>query len=216
MTPLQDKVLELFAKNKYLSETFYLTGGTALATFYLKHRYSDDIDFFSEKDFDNIAIEKFMLELKEKFKANELIYNKIHDRRIFYLKFPKEELKVEFTLYPFGPLKKFDLRNQIKIDSLQDIAANKLMALYDRFEPKDYFDLYFLLQKFDLDDLIKNVEKKFGMKLEKIALGSAFARAGRLGQTDQPLPKLLKKISVEKIKDFYIELARNFGQALLR
>ncbi len=30
---------------------FYLTGGTALSAFYLQHRYSEDLDFFSEKPF---------------------------------------------------------------------------------------------------------------------------------------------------------------------
>src|SRR5262249_5228082 len=29
--------------------TFYLTGGTALAAFYLNHRVSDDLDFFSDR-----------------------------------------------------------------------------------------------------------------------------------------------------------------------
>lgn len=32
------------------SRGFYLTGGTALSEFYLQHRYSDDLDFFTRKD----------------------------------------------------------------------------------------------------------------------------------------------------------------------
>ena len=30
-----------------------------------------------------------------------------------------------------------------------DIAVNKLMTIVDRFDPKDFVDLYFLLQKYD-------------------------------------------------------------------
>ncbi len=41
---LQDEVL---AELVTLGTGFYLGGGTALSRFYLQHRYSDDLDFFS-------------------------------------------------------------------------------------------------------------------------------------------------------------------------
>jgi len=40
--PAQDLILSLCSEYKYL----YLTGGTALARFYLNHRLSEDLDFF--------------------------------------------------------------------------------------------------------------------------------------------------------------------------
>lgn len=39
----QLKILEAFSKS---SKTFALSGGTALELFYLKHRFSRDLDFF--------------------------------------------------------------------------------------------------------------------------------------------------------------------------
>ncbi len=45
-------LLESFGKEKFLKQNFYLTGGTPLAAFYLRHRYSEDLDFFSETEFD--------------------------------------------------------------------------------------------------------------------------------------------------------------------
>ena len=30
-----------------LGESFFLTGGTALSAFFLEHRYSEDLDFFT-------------------------------------------------------------------------------------------------------------------------------------------------------------------------
>jgi len=41
---IQDKIL--LALKQVLS-SFYLTGGTALGRFYLNHRFSEDLDFFS-------------------------------------------------------------------------------------------------------------------------------------------------------------------------
>ena len=50
LTPFQKKVLEFFAGLKD-SQYFFLTGGMALAEFYLGHRKSFDLDMFtSEKE----------------------------------------------------------------------------------------------------------------------------------------------------------------------
>jgi hypothetical protein len=45
--PLQDKVLKFIGE---LPVEFYLGGGTALSRGYLRHRYSDDLDFFVNGD----------------------------------------------------------------------------------------------------------------------------------------------------------------------
>ncbi|PIW07184.1 hypothetical protein COW38_03270, partial [Candidatus Collierbacteria bacterium CG17_big_fil_post_rev_8_21_14_2_50_45_7] len=45
--PLQDKIL---ATVSTLETKFYLTGGTALSRGYFDHRFSDDLDFFVNRD----------------------------------------------------------------------------------------------------------------------------------------------------------------------
>ena len=45
--PFQDLVLKLIMK---VDDRFYLTGGTALGRHYLKHRYSDDLDLFVNRE----------------------------------------------------------------------------------------------------------------------------------------------------------------------
>ena len=60
---LQDKVFEVL--NDQLVD-YYLTGGTALGRFYLYHRFSDDLDFFTNH---NAAFTKqvnFMYQLLQK------------------------------------------------------------------------------------------------------------------------------------------------------
>jgi predicted nucleotidyltransferase component of viral defense system len=63
LTTLQQKFIHLFAKNELLKKYFYLTGGTALSAYYLKHRYSEDLDFFSLKPVDTLSIEVFLKEI---------------------------------------------------------------------------------------------------------------------------------------------------------
>jgi predicted nucleotidyltransferase component of viral defense system len=46
LTDHQQKALKLIAQTQ-LAEDFYFSGGTALAYFYLQHRKSEDLDFFS-------------------------------------------------------------------------------------------------------------------------------------------------------------------------
>lgn len=47
LTPLQNKFLGEFFE---LTSDFWLTGGTALSAFYLHHRYSEDLDLFTDKE----------------------------------------------------------------------------------------------------------------------------------------------------------------------
>ncbi len=47
LTDLQKKILNTFSDLPD-KEAFYLTGGTALSAFFLKHRRSHDLDFFTD------------------------------------------------------------------------------------------------------------------------------------------------------------------------
>jgi Nucleotidyl transferase AbiEii toxin, Type IV TA system len=49
LSPLQKSVLIALFGDPWFRQHFYLTGGTALSAFYLKHRYSDDLDFFTHQ-----------------------------------------------------------------------------------------------------------------------------------------------------------------------
>jgi len=73
--------LDEINKNKYLTSNFYFTGGTALSKYYLQHRYSDDLDFFSEKQIDQQLIFSIISSWKNKlgFRFNSrLILVSIH------------------------------------------------------------------------------------------------------------------------------------------
>jgi len=46
LTPKQLEFLEFIQGEPQIIKRFYLTGGTPLAAFYLKHRLSEDLDYF--------------------------------------------------------------------------------------------------------------------------------------------------------------------------
>ena len=47
LTPLHKSFIRKFSESPF-QKSFFLTGGTALAAFYLQHRLSEDLDFFTE------------------------------------------------------------------------------------------------------------------------------------------------------------------------
>lgn len=55
-TPKQQLVFDEIKNSEFVRQNFYFTGGTALSSIYLNHRLSEDLDFFSEKEFDTLPI----------------------------------------------------------------------------------------------------------------------------------------------------------------
>jgi len=60
---------------KLIYDLFYLTGGIALSEFYLQHRYSEDLDFFSEKEFKTKDIVLFLNSKKNSLETQRLNTN---------------------------------------------------------------------------------------------------------------------------------------------
>lgn len=214
LTADQEKVLDLVMKNSGISTIFYLTGGTALSEFYLHHRYSDDLDFFtSREDFPQFEIEKFAQTIKEEVGADDIVYRRLHDRRIFFFEKGKEELKIEFTYYPFVQIGEGQDISGLKIDSLEDLSANKIMALFDRIEAKDFVDIYFIIQKagISLEKILASVNKKFQFSFEPLTLGSEFAKV----RTIKELPRMKEPLSLDELKKFFEGLAMDLKPNIL-
>jgi len=164
LTAEQRSLLRSFSGSD-LRFSFYLTEGTALSAFYLFHRLSEDLDFFSEEQID---VELILAFLKSVPHVVHVQYERKFDRKMFLLQHANGQLlKVEFTTYPFQRCGQRLVVEGISIDSLEDILANKVMALTDRRDSKDYVDLFFGLKKnpeISVGELLQAAETKFGIK----------------------------------------------------
>lgn len=211
LTDKQKQILSEFAQNDFLKNNFYFTGGTVLSEYYLKHRHSDDLDFFSEEKFETQVIftlmEEWSRKLKFSFQSNfaEITY-------IFNLTFPdKEELKVDFSFYPYKRLKSGKKEEGINIDSLLDIATNKLLVVTQRTEVKDFVDLYFLLKTFTVSDLMAGVKKKFNVELDPFVVASDFLKI----EDFDYLPKMIESLKRDDLVEFYRDLSKKIGKKYL-
>ncbi|MGE5841794.1 MAG: nucleotidyl transferase AbiEii/AbiGii toxin family protein, partial [Deltaproteobacteria bacterium] len=164
LTAEQKDLLLAFTKSE-LRSSFYLTGGTCLAAFYLFHRLSEDLDLFSQEP---VGIEPVLAFLKPLPHIVDIQYERKFDRKIFLLRHANgRNLKVEFTTYPFKQCERGITVGNLAIDSLKDILVNKIMAMTDRRDSKDFVDLFFGLKEkpeLSLQDLLLATEAKFRIK----------------------------------------------------
>lgn len=203
LTSKQKYFLKEFARSE-LRDVFRLTGGTALSAFYLGHRLSEDLDFFSSEKIPFHIPEKFLKTLQD---VEEMNYTKMFDRNIFSLTFKDgDSLKTEFTYYTLKNLEETVVIDRLRIDSFLDIVVNKLCAIADRFEAKDYIDVYFSLKDgtFALRELICLAEKKCEIK------GISYILKSRLLQVPEGIDRLslLSDVTWQKVESYFRDLIK--------
>src|SRR3989338_2214922 len=102
LTANQQNLLKILSNNKFVCDFFYLTGGTALSEFYLNHRFSEDLDFFSEKEFDPQAIFVILKSIQAKIGIKKIAAEQSFNRNLFFLYLKDGDIvKIEFTFFPF-------------------------------------------------------------------------------------------------------------------
>jgi len=156
--PFQDELLKQFE-----GEKLYLTGGTCLSRFYLKHRFSEDLDFFFDgSKFTQLDFEQDFVAFVTKIKSCSDVEMTVNERAFKRLFTRREEiaLKIEFVFEPYPRIGDVVRTQNFFIDTEENIAVNKLTAVYSRKTAKDFYDLYFLLKRHDLNSLLKKTEIK--------------------------------------------------------
>ncbi len=220
LNSLQKKVLTLLAKSS-LSKRFYWTGGTLLASHYLHHRLSEDLDFFTDQKFSYNDVIGFINELQKFVDLDIVDEKRVHDRWEFLIR-NKERLRLEFVFYDFPKLKTRKQWQGVLVDSLDDLIANKVMALFDRAHPKDLFDVYCLLtrRKYSVNYLLKKVEQKFKVRISESALWGAAEKALRNLSTIEPFLLVKNQRAKEKlfaeVKDYFISHSVNYLHRVLK
>ncbi len=134
-------------------KNFYLAGGTAVALFF-HHRRSDDLDFFSEKSFREVAL---IGNLKKVGKFENLKSEK--DTLLGKL----AGIKVSFFSLPYKLLEPPLKNKNLRVAAPLDLALMKILAISDRGTKRDFIDLYLLSKQIKpLDELLILFQKKFG------------------------------------------------------
>src|SRR3989344_2280305 len=212
LTPKQLKFLECIQQEESITRNFYLTGGTALAEFYLSHRLSEDIDLFSEhREVNPDAVDSFLRKVSPKLKVKNIQRIQFLGLFTYILNFHNnDKLKVDFSYYPFPRIEKGTLYKGIQIDSIHDIAANKVHTLFMKPRARDYVDLYCILKNKDLsiEKLILDAKAKFDWHIDPLTLASQFMRVKEF--TD--FPRMLVPFNTNSMVHFFMTEAKKLGK----
>ena len=164
-----------------------LVGGTSLAL-QIGHRISVDLDLFGKLKGDAISLNNKLTEL-----AQIRLLQQTENIHIYTM----DNIKVDIVNYPYPWLKPALKIDSLKLATIEDIAAMKLAAITGRGSKKDFIDIYFILQKYALSEIIKFYEEKY-------INGSTFQVLRSLAYFDdaeeEPMPKMLVNISWQEVK----------------
>jgi predicted nucleotidyltransferase component of viral defense system len=209
----QTKILEAISNDDEICRIFYLTGGTALAEYYLKHRSSEDLDFFSECEFDIQAIGVFFAKNKKLLGIKKIDIQQSFNRNLIFLYLKNDIIKTEFTYFPFPRIEKKIKRNKLFVDSLEDIAVNKLFTIYQKPRSRDFIDLYLIIKKtgWKMAGLIKKAKIKFDWQIDYLQLGSQFT----LAEAVRDYPRMILKLKNEEWQNFFIDQAKSFSGKII-
>ena len=209
LTPKQFEFLELVKIEPQITKTFYLTGGTALSEFYLQHRLSEDLDFFTEEnEVDQKLVEAYLKKISSKLSIEEIKRTVFMGLFSYTLIFrDNSKLKVDFNYYPFPRIEKGTKYGNLSIDSLRDIAANKVHTLFVKPRDRDYLDLYFIMKNsdFELKKLILDAKVKFDWDIDRLTLVSQLLRVKEIEVLETP--KLLAPFNKKQMDDFFVNEA---------
>lgn len=206
---LDNKRIELLRKIvKTVSlNNYYMAGGTALSL-QLNLRESFDFDFCVLDMFNSdVLISELKsignIEVKQNQKGTVDVL--------------LDGVQVSFFFYPNNLLDDTVNNNEIpdlKMASILDIAAMKVAAIGGRGAKKDFFDLYNIMKKCNIDTekLASAVIKKFGTNVNYVnmIMGLSYFEDAE----SEELPRTFVEYDWNTIKQFFIDIQPKFQMAL--
>ena len=213
LTNKQKLFLKLLSHNLEIANRLYLTGGIALTAYYIPYRFSEDLDFFSEEEIDTRPVVVFFKSIQMKLGYKSMEINTSFNRNLLFLNFVDSSLKIEFTYFPFRQIEEPHVYDGIKVNSVLDIAVDKLFTIYQKPRSRDFMDLYMIESKygFSLNDLIKKARLKFDWDIDPIKLGSQFLLVTEL----KDYPRLIKPLKEKDWHNYFLEEAKKLENRIL-
>ncbi len=175
----------------------YLAGGTALAL-QVGHRISYDLDFFTNKKFKPHLFLKKIGKFAN-YQHQETSWQTVLGRL--------GDVKFSLFYYPYPVIENFSNFKEIKLASINDIAAMKIAAISERGTKRDFVDLYFILKKMTISQALDLYDKKY----QKLASNSVHVKKSLVYFKDadqEPMPRMLEEIAWLEIKKYFEDLIK--------
>ena len=211
----QKQFLAVVLQTDEILKQFYLSGGTALGSWYLHHRESYDLDFFSDRPFDGEKITHWIQQNEGKLEYRSLVVNDDFGFYTFMFRYTdNSRFKVDFNHYTSKRITKGIKWKGLEIDSMYEIAVNKIHTIRTHPRERDYIDLYFILKKtnWNIDKLLIDADKKFDMSTDLLQVAKHFLKAREITE----FPKMLVPFDIKEMCLFYERLAGTLKSKILK
>lgn len=174
-------------------QKFSLVGGTALSLKY-GHRISVDLDLFGEEDFDK---ENVIEILRDNFGDN-FVPEINHTKWAIFCYI--NNIKVDIVAYKHRLIAPLHIEEEIIMYSSEDIIAMKFNAVLGRAKKKDFWDIYELLQHYNLKEMLQYHYEKFPQQMLLISIPNAITYFADAEESEDPIS--LKGQTWDSVKAF--------------
>jgi hypothetical protein len=193
-----DLIRRLMADKEF--KDFNLVGGTALAL-KIGHRKSIDIDLFTTSDFNAKRVGDY---LARNYGPSSL--EVINNGVACFI----DDVKVDILAHRYPLVKNAELVDGVRMISQEDIGAMKLSAIYNNgTRVKDFVDVYFMLERFSLGELVRAFEVKYP-DINKDMLTKSLVYFGDV-RRDMPVDYIGRSVRWEEIEERLNGAVRNQG-----
>ncbi len=204
---LQTDFLQAFFAREH---SFFLSGGAALVGFYFGHRETHDLDLFTlENEVENGF--RLVNEVAKELKASVESIQTSPDFRRLLVKRDDEAIVVDLVReYVFQIEREKPIINGIRVDSPEEILANKLCTLLSRSEIRDLVDVRQLENAgFSLENALQVAAKK-DSGLTPAQLAWVLSQI-KLGDDSQPPGD----VAVSELRDYLSDLTNKLKRLAL-
>jgi hypothetical protein len=168
-------------------QPFNLVGGTSLSL-QIGHRISIDLDMFTHLPYENATI----IEALKPLGQLDILVDKPP-----FLQVRLDDVKMDFLKFPYDFVQDFIEVEGVRLVAIENIAIMKLLAIARRGVKKDFVDLYFILERYTLGEIVQIFEKK----LPNIDLFHIIKSLTFFGDAEPDAdPKMLIKVNWKTVK----------------
>jgi len=192
------KNLELLKGVPFVGK-YYLAGGSALSL-RLGHRYSVDLDFFSDTAESPLIIGSSLAKLGKL----EIFQN---DAGTFNGRL--NGVRLSFFIYPYPTLFPMVDFLGVKVADVLDISCMKLDAISSRGTKRDFIDLYFICQKAKpLKEILELFRKKYA-NVDCSILHILKSLVYFVDAEKDEMPQMIEEVEWEVVKNFFLQEMKN-------
>ncbi|MBU3922718.1 hypothetical protein KJ684_00575 [Patescibacteria group bacterium] len=202
---LDEKRKNVFLKLKSFEGRGYLVGDTALSL-QIGHRHSFDFDIFLNRE----ILRKDHALLRKYFKIKRTDLNTSEQLDVI----TKDDIKITLCHYLYNPIFSLVKTDSLSLVSVKDIAADKAFTIGKRGVWRDYVDMFFLLKKLSIGDIIKFAEKKFKKEFNSKLFLEQLTYFKDLRRFDISFIK--EKYSEDEVKKYLIKQVKNYQNKVIK